>query len=268
MLLDAELAGLVNDARASWPKLTRGADRLRACLERAGATLESLRDLKVADLYLACACLDGESAALKAFDELLDEVARKLRRAEISDDTLAEAKQITRQVLLPRAEAPPPLADYTGRGALFSWLRVVMARELVRVLGSASRQVALSSAQAALPDGDDDPETAYLKAHYENEFKQAFAAAMGELAADDRRALRYAIVERMSIDEIARLERIHRATAARDIARARARLADRTRAVLQARLCVEPAQLESVLRLVSSQLDVSVCRLLEGKMAQ
>jgi RNA polymerase sigma-70 factor (ECF subfamily) len=263
MLLEAELTGLIDEARQAWPRLTRGAERLRVRLQRAGATLESLSDMKVADLYLACACLDGDAAALKAFDELLDEVARKLRRSDCSDDALAEAKQVARQVLLPRGDAPPPLSDYTGRGALYSWLRVVLGRELLRVLGGANRQVALSSARMALPDADNDPETAYLKAHYEREFKQAFAAAMGELPDQDRRALRYAIVERLTIDEIARLEQIHRATAARDIARARARLADRTRAALQARLSVEQTQLESILRLVSSQLDVSVCRLLD-----
>jgi RNA polymerase sigma-70 factor (ECF subfamily) len=263
MPLEAELTVLVEEARRTWPRLTRGHERLRARLERAGSTLESLSDINVGDLYLACACVDGDPAAFVAFDELLDEVARKLRRAEASNDAIAEAKQVARQVLLPRGSAPPPLADYTGRGALFSWLRVVLGRELLRVLGSANRQVALSSSQAALPQAEDDPETAYLKAHYESEFKRAFAAAMGELGDPDRRALRYAIVERLSIDEIARLERIHRATAARDIARARARLADRTRAVLQARLSIDPGQLESILRLVSSQLDVSVCRLLE-----
>jgi RNA polymerase sigma-70 factor (ECF subfamily) len=263
MLLEAELARLIDEARQTWPGLRRGVERLRVRLQRAGASLESLSELKVPDLYLACACLDGDVAAVRAFDELLEEVARKLRRSDFTDDALAEAKQLARQVLLPRGDAPPALADYTGRGALYSWLRVVVGRELLRVVGGAHRQVTLSTVQLGLPDDAHDPETAYLKAHYESEFKRAFAAAMGELPDQDRRALRYAIVERLTIDEIARLEQIHRATAARDVARARARLADRTRAALQARLSVEQTQLESILRLVSSQLDVSVCRLLE-----
>jgi RNA polymerase sigma-70 factor (ECF subfamily) len=103
---------------------------------------------------------------------------------------------------------------------------------------------------------------AYLKKQYEREFKDAFAQAMRELDEDEQRALRYAVVEGMSIDDIARLERVHRATAARSVARARARLAELTRAILQERLAVDTQQLDSILRLVPSQVDVSVRRLL------
>jgi RNA polymerase sigma-70 factor (ECF subfamily) len=249
-------------ARAAWPELALDRERFFAFVDErdpGGAPLHA------GDLYLACGCLDGDAGALRAFAALLDEVARKLRRQARDEETLADAKQVVTQVLLPRGDRPAALADYDGRGELGGWLRVVLARELRHLGRRDERQARLDSGEAALlPDEEDDPEVAYLKAHYQREFKDAFAAALIGLDEHERRALRYAVVRRLSIDEIARLEGVHRATAARDVARARARLADQTRRVLQARLRVEPAQLASILRLVSSQLDVSVRRLLDA----
>jgi RNA polymerase sigma-70 factor (ECF subfamily) len=249
-------------ARTAWPDVVVETERFAAFVEeRVGAA--AVESLRAADLYLVCACLDGNEAALRAFSALLDEVGRKLSRLVRDDDVLADAKQLVRLVLLPRGDRPPALAEYSGRGELGGWLRIALGRELVRLGRRADRQQPLDTGEAALiADAEDDPETAYLKAHYQREFKDAFATALGELADHERRALRYAVVERLSIDEIAQLDRVHRATAARDVARARAHLAEKTRAVLQSRLQIEPAQLDSILRLVSSQLDVSVRRLL------
>jgi RNA polymerase sigma-70 factor, ECF subfamily len=260
-----ELTALVDAARAAWPALELDSQRFCEYLgERAGA-IEALASLKGADLYLACGCVDGNPIAMTAFDALVNAVADKLRRLAPNEDVLADAKQQVRQLMLPRAERSSEIGKYTGRGALAGWLRIVLGRELVRLAKRERRQPQLDTGEAALlVDGADDPEIAYLKAHYQHEFKQAFAAAMGELEADDRRALRYAVVEGLSIDEIAKLEGVHRATAARDVARARGRLADKTRSTLQTRLRLEAPQLASILRLVDSQIDVSVRRLLAG----
>jgi RNA polymerase sigma-70 factor (ECF subfamily) len=262
-VLAAELTRLHDAGRAAWPAIALEATRF---CEFVGAHLTSSRQLAslhAADVYLACACVDGEAAALRAFDELLTEVGRKLRRLARDPEVLADAEQRARQVLVRRGEREPALADYTGHGALGGWLRIVLGRELVRLGRREAREPRLDTGEAALiVDGDDDPETAYLKAHYQREFKESFAAAMGRLADNERRALRYAIVERLSIDEIAKLEGVHRATAARDVARARTHLSEETRRALQQRLSVEPTQLDSILRLVGSQIDLSVRRLL------
>lgn len=258
----AALEQLSRSAREAWPTITL--DEARFCGfvgERAGS--QPLASLCARDLYLACACLDGDAQALRAFEALLDQVARKLRRLASDEDVVADAKQNVRRVLLPRGERPPALVDYRGRGELGGWLRIILGRELVRVGKRERRDPRLDTGEAALiVDGEDDPETAYLKTHYAQEFKRAFAAAIGELEDDDRRTLRYAIVERLSIDEIARLESVHRATAARDVARARERLADATHRHLRERLQLAPEQMTSILRLMSSQIDVSVRRLL------
>ncbi len=260
---DADLTSAWDDARRVWPgidvPLARYTEFLRERVVRAGG----LAALHARDLYLACACLDEDASALRAFDALLDEVGRKLRFRAGSDEQLDDAKQLVRHVLVARGERSAPLADYSGRGELGGWLRIALGRELLRVQARAATQPRADSGELGeLIDADDDPESAYLKAHYEREFKEAFAAAMAALDDDERRLLRYGIVERLSIDEIGRLDGVHRATAARQLARARARLTEETRRVLRTRLRIDAGELDSVLRLIDSQVNVSVLRLL------
>jgi RNA polymerase sigma-70 factor, ECF subfamily len=216
------------------------------------------------DLALARACAAGDPDALRRFDELLDEVGRKLGGMAQSE-VMREAKQVVRQVLVATKERPAAIAEYSGRGALGGWLRVALGRELVRLAKKGQKEPQASPDELELlADANDDPETAYLKTHYSSEFKQAFAAALGGLDAAERRALRYSIVERLSIDDVARLDGVHRATAARQVARARERLTEETRRILRERLVVDPDELQSILRLIESQVDLSVRRLLHG----
>jgi len=216
------------------------------------------------DLALARACLSGDPEALRRFDALLDEVGRKLGGIA-GAEVMREAKQVVRQVLVATKERPAAIAEYSGRGALGGWLRVALGRELVRLAKKGQKEPQASADELELlADGDDDPEATYLKTHYRNEFKQAFAAALEGLDAAERRALRYSVVERLSIDDVARLDGVHRATAARQVARARERLTEETRRILRERLVVDPDELQSILRLIESQVDVSVRRLLHG----
>jgi RNA polymerase sigma-70 factor (ECF subfamily) len=246
------------EAKRAWPEIDLDAERFRRFLDGRCDNLSH-----VTDLYLACACLDGIPAALKQFDRLLDEVGRKLRGMAASEAHLEDAKQAVRQVLVARPDKPAPLDDYRGRGELGGWLRIALGRELVRIGKRDAREApAHTDELAALADADDDPETRYLKAHYQNEFKEAFAAALERIDAGERRLLRYAILERLSIDDIAKLDGIHRATAARQLSRARERLTDETRRSLRERLKVGADELQSILRLIESQVDVSVRRLL------
>jgi RNA polymerase sigma-70 factor (ECF subfamily) len=259
----SELPRLCDAARARWPGIALSQERFYEFLAARAKGIDHLGALRVDDLYLACACLEGVAGAVQAFEALLNEVAEHLRPLGGSDDVLDEAKQATRQLLLRRHEREPALANYTGRGNLGGWLRVALGREIVRLRREGGAAARLDTRRLhGLRVLADDPETAYLKTRYQREFKEAFNAAIGELDALDRRLLRYAVIERLSVDEIATLERVHRATAARQVARARQRLAETTRRILGERLRIEEGQLESLLALIESQIEVSVQRLL------
>jgi RNA polymerase sigma-70 factor, ECF subfamily len=86
--------------------------------------------------------------------------------------------------------------------------------------------------------------------------------AAKQLEPGDRHLLRQHLVAGLSIDQLGAVLGIHRATAARRITRARERLAADTRAELARRLALAPEELDEVIGLVMSRLDVSLGQLL------
>jgi RNA polymerase sigma-70 factor, ECF subfamily len=85
------------------------------------------------------------------------------------------------------------------------------------------------------------------------------------LSDHDRVLLRQHHLDQLTIDELASLHKVHRATAARWIANARASLLSRVRERMIERLSISGGELDSALRLARSQLEVSIHRLLGGK---
>jgi RNA polymerase sigma-70 factor (ECF subfamily) len=108
----------------------------------------------------------------------------------------------------------------------------------------------------------DDPHLAALRDRHRREFKAAFQGAVTDLAPRDRAVLRALLVDDRGIGEIAAVFGIHRVTASRWIARIRGTLLSGTRDRLRLALSLDERDLDNVLRLVDSQLDVSLYRLL------
>jgi RNA polymerase sigma-70 factor (ECF subfamily) len=107
-----------------------------------------------------------------------------------------------------------------------------------------------------------DPELAYLKSHYRELMQSAFADAVASLEPRQRLALRYQLVEHLNTERIGALFGVHAATARRWVALAREQLWNATRHGVMHRLGIRPAEFESIVRLVRSELDMSVARLL------
>jgi RNA polymerase sigma-70 factor (ECF subfamily) len=180
-------------------------------------------------------------------------------------DAIDEAKQVVRTLVLVAKDGKPPgIAGYRGKGPLRGWVRITATRELIRHKKKLARDLSLDdrSLDRLLASGVD-PALAAMKAEYRAEFAAALREAIDDLSAEDRTLLRQQIVDDMSIDAVGAAYGVHRATAARWLNRARAALVAATHRRLAARLDVPVEQIDSVLRLVSSQLDASVIRFLK-----
>jgi RNA polymerase sigma-70 factor (ECF subfamily) len=253
-----DLERIFDAARAIHPEVALGRDVFAAFLhERVG---DALPESEIAaDLYLACACLAGSAAALAKLDRLyLSLVPQLVARIDGSAAGGDEICQRVRERLLVAREGRPKLAEYRGRGRLASWVRAVAVRVALNL--RASDKPVVPEAEADLAGAD--PELAYLRERYARQFRDAFAGALADLEARERTLLRLQLVDGLGIDGIAALYDTHRATAARWLARARERLFELTRDRLRAAIGVSPTEFESLVRLVRSQLEVSVCRLL------
>ena len=216
------------------------------------------------DLYLACACVAGDTSALAALDKhVLGNLPAAMARLKLGSAAIDEAVQRARTKLLVGREGRGKIVDFSGTGDLRGWVKVIAIRDALRTARKEKREVSLSDElSAALPASELDPDLAYQKRLYQAEFKSSFEAAVDELSARERSLLRQSIVYHSTVDQVATIYQVHRATAARWIAKAREQLGNKTRAHLRNRLSLSEDQFESIVRLIESQMDLSMERLL------
>jgi RNA polymerase sigma-70 factor (ECF subfamily) len=263
----AAMRDAVAAARLAWPSVELTAERFLAYLaERLPDDRDpaaALRALHVSDLYLACACADGDAAALAAFDaDCLGVVDRALPRLGLDADTVDEVKQRLRRALLVPERGPPGIVGFGGRGALRSWLRVLAVHEAWDLLRPARGQVDADARLAELASAGATPELEYLKRTYRRDFERAFRAAIQTLSARERTLLRQHFLDGVGVNELGALYRVHRATIGRWLERAREAVLSATRSHLMQSLDVPRAEIESILRLVLSQFDLNLRPLL------
>jgi RNA polymerase sigma-70 factor (ECF subfamily) len=263
------LAGVMLTARDAWPSVQFDDAAVGAFIDDRldGADPQQfVASSPIPDLALAAACVAQEPTAHAAFDGVLVEVEFAGASMRARSDVIDDVKQMLRvQLLVPKDDKPPGLVGYRGKGPLRGWVRITATRELIRQSKKAARETPLEP-DRALDDalGDHvDPALDALKAEYRNEFAEALRVAIGDLEAEDRTLLRQQIVENLSIDEVGAAFGVHRATAARWLSRARGSLVTLTHKRLAERLHVSVEEIDSVMRLVSSQLEASVVRYLK-----
>jgi RNA polymerase sigma-70 factor, ECF subfamily len=260
--LEALLAQHLASARQAWPELDLSDELfLRHLGQRladdAGAA--ELGAVRAADLYLACACAAGGEQAIRLLERhCFGEVDSAARRVRASASLAGEVKQILRHRLFVADGARPAgVAQYAGRGDLRGWIRVAATRELLHQLGRQRREIGDNDGLLDL-FADADPELGYLRDLYREPCNQAFRAALALVPARQRSLLRYQLIDGLSIDEIGALHGVHRATAARWLARARDELLARVRSEVATRLQITDDEVDSVLRLVKSRLEISL----------
>jgi RNA polymerase sigma-70 factor (ECF subfamily) len=270
--LDDALAAQWDTARAAWPDVEVAPGRFARELARRIAT-HATGDITTAaleathggDVYLAIACCDGGSAAITQLDEL---VGRELRHAasklRASPDQTSEVHSELRRILLvDDHERGAALRDYAGRGDLRGYVRVSATRALIRAINRGRREVAVDDDEVfdrMLPL--DDPEISILRAQYRDTVDAALRAALSGLDARSRALLRYQLIDGWSIDQVGKLYGVHRATAARWLAEARELLGAAIRDELASRLQIAASEVDSIVRLVQSRVDLSLERLL------
>jgi RNA polymerase sigma-70 factor (ECF subfamily) len=257
---------MLDAARATWPDVRIDPAQLVDFVAQrlAGADLAAaLATAPAADLVLAAACAAQEPTAHAAFDAVLTEVDAAGNSTRSPRDLIDDVKQLLRlQLLVAKDGKPPGIAGYRGKGPLRGWVRITATRELIRHQRKRAREAPSDRPlDEALGDASD-PLLAQLKAEYRTEFATALREGIAELGAEDRTLLRQQIVDQLSIDEIGAAFGVHRATAARWLQRARGALVTATRGRLAARLKLSVDEIDSVIRLVQSQLDASVVRYL------
>ncbi len=228
-----------------------------------GCAREIVEALFAADLFLVLACMQHDPHAVSAFRNLLSaEVARAGRRVGSNASMGDEAVQALSTSML-AGEGTPGLLRYSGRGSLVGFLRAAAMRTLMRARVTERRSVSLQAPGLAETLADlPDPDVELMKLRYRTDFNDAFRIALRSLARRQRAVLRLHLVGGLSIDSIGVSYKVHRSTVARWIADARIKLLDETQRVLIGRLNLQPAEAQSLARLLRSQLDPGLVTIL------
>ena len=215
----------------------------------------------VTDLYLTFACARGDERAIRRFEcDYGDTIASAVKRLRLDSETLHEVVQVVRERLFVGPDRK--IAAFRGAAPLKIWVRAVATRTAISMMRKQGREVPRDDLDVIGPTSD--PALEHLKKTYRAEFRDAFARAFAELTPRQRNLLRQQLIDGVSVNGLAELYRVHRATVSRWLSAIRLTLLTSTRRILSDKLRVSSKELDSVIRLIESQMDASVERLLQS----
>ncbi len=255
----AALEAIVARAREAWPDLPVTEAELAAHILSRAPNLDA--NTPGADLLLALAAAKGSPIAILAMEQRYFHVVDVCRAAVRSTLSTGEAKQRVRDKLF---VGPPPRAlSYSGKGSFEGWLRVVVTRVLLDEAEKGQQSETLEESLSSIRVSAN-PETALLRKTTEKDFRAAFHDAVVTLEVRERALLKYALLDGLTVDDIGAIYDVHRSTAARWVAAAARTLESRLRDVLRTKLGAGDDEVERLVRLVESKVDLSLSRELGG----
>ncbi len=262
--LREELARRLEAAEAATPGIL--SDPHEYCvtlLHQLAATpdpMAELAKLHVEDMYLVWALAKQERTAVLRFErELLGRLPARV--AEARELAPGELEQHVRtRLLVPEGAEPARITQYAGRGPFGAWLRMVAKRvalDLLRARGRARMERELESPGVAT-----DPELDFLKLRHAADFKGALEHALSGLSARQVTLLKLSYLEQLAPSAIGVMYGVSSRTVQRWLADLKDEVLRRVREGLKARLALSPSELDSLLRVMQSQLQVSLHRVL------
>jgi len=259
------LAEFVAMARAAWPAWPGANDaafaRFVEELVRDPNDPARLETLRAADLWLAFHAGMGVAPAIAALEATCFSDLVNVLRARRAEPLQAEevVQRLRHRLLVAEPGQRTRILTYAGRGELRAWVRVAAVRAWLNM--KRERPLANegpSVEDALVTEATSDLELELLKGKYRELFRRAFLDAVDALAPGTRLLLKLHYLDRLSMEEVGKVLGIHRLTVLRRLERARHELSEGTKERLEAELRLAPPEVESLLRLIQSRLDVSL----------
>jgi RNA polymerase sigma-70 factor (ECF subfamily) len=269
--LDLLLLALYTRGRAAHRDLDLEDTVFAGHLGRCDAPVQNASDgpgVHAEDLYLCCAAVAGSSVAIEQLRRANRPVlAGYLRHIDASPAFVDEIEQrLWDALLVGTIEVPPKLASYAGRGPLAGWLGVTAQRlALMQRRGEAAEERATDRLGAEADLLEADPELAFVKHHLRDQFRSALNRGLEALSHRERMIFRLHLVDGLSLDRIAKMYGVAQSTVSRWMSNARERIIAEAKRVLRDEMHIAPEEYDSMARLLVSQLDLSVSRLLSSR---
>jgi RNA polymerase sigma-70 factor (ECF subfamily) len=251
----------------TWPGVELDPEVFTAHVRRHCCDGVQLAKLCGADLYLACACAEGNEAAQRAFDgAILAQVPHFVRHIDAQPAFAAEVLQAVRMRLLMRTESEPKIAEYGGLGTLPSFVRVTSVRTALNLKRGAAEVKTTSVDDSALDAmvQSNDIDLQLVREQVRGPFREALREAFRMLPAEQRQAMRLCHAGRFTTDRIGQMMGVHRITVSRWLTAARQFMFGETRRQLKAKLNLDDHELDSLIAVMRSQFEASVSELLKS----
>jgi RNA polymerase sigma-70 factor, ECF subfamily len=265
--LEEMLAERLAEARAAHPTVAVDAGRFAASLAAGAPEPAALLGLSASDLYLALGCAAGDPEALRIFTRQYGpDLDRAVARSPSLGLSAAELSQLVcERLFVATPGAAPRVARYRGEGSLRGFVRVVATRLIIDLSRKTVPPAGDDQLLATLP-GATDPELDYLRHAYGALVPPAFEAALASLAVRDRNLLRQRFLHELTVEQLATLYGVHRSTIFEWLKSAHGRLLSGLRRALAASVGAE--ELDSVVALLGSRLELSVRRMLDSRLEE
>lgn len=257
--------------RAAWPRVSLSGARFGQHATELAVSEQALAE-RAADLFLACACGDGDPQAIRYFEsEYLSQLTVYLARFSLSPPALDDVRQSLRVKLLvgisrgpSSALAPSPgILGYRGNGTLGAWLRITAVRTAIDSLRGAEGKMTAAPqlAEFALLT-DENPELATVRSLYRERVRDALEQSLSTLDARQKTLLRLSLVDDLNIDAIGAMYHVHRATVARWFVAIRVRILMSVRSGLDLPIQPTPSELRSLIGVLRDDIHLSARRIL------
>jgi RNA polymerase sigma-70 factor (ECF subfamily) len=264
----SRLRASIDAARSVHPSLSVSVQEFESFLAQRLDT-EELDETSVAthaaDLLLVCAVLRGDARALEVIERtMIATLDQRLTRI-VGNAAVPEVQQRLREtVLVAKPGTVAGIAAYAGRGPLRAYIRAAAVRIALKLRGDQTR-----TSELAFDVGGPvtDPVLGMIRDKYAGEFRTAFELALHGLERRDRIVLRQQFVDGLGTEALAELYRVHRVTMFRRLVKIRQQLLAATRKQLAHRLMLDGTELDSVMRALTSDVDVTLERVLAEKRA-
>jgi RNA polymerase sigma-70 factor (ECF subfamily) len=261
-VIAADLATRLAHAQTAWPTLHASADEFAAALAALAPQHQLTVDsVDAAEAFLWAAWQHSPDAAIAAFTashrSLVASIATRFGLT--GSDAADILSQLVQRLFVSDADEPAKFTQYVGRGQLGGLVRVAATRLALTLVGSKGRQT--SEVPSNTPDQHRSTADKFAKAELQALLKQALEESATALTERQRAILRMHYVKQASIDDIAAVYRVHRATAARWLLDARSSMVENARETFLLRAALDEADLIEVASLVESQLSMTWSRL-------
>ncbi len=257
------MEGLFAQAAEAWPGVAVDKDAFVAAYEAKLAADDPPPPTPVgaAELYLALACAKGDAAAIAAFDrDYLAVVPVALAGMKLPAASVEDVRATVRdKLLLADGDKMPRVVEYAGRGRLKGLIQVTATRTAIDRIRHEAKEAELPKRELA---GPTNVELSLIKAQYREAFSAGFAQAVAAASRRDRNLLRLHFLGGVTLEQLAQMYGVHRATVVRWLAAARESVFGKTREHVAQTIGAPDDELDEMFELVKSRVEVSVERLL------